>query len=112
MSLVTSAPVPSGSHTGSDTPSARLDTRRASPPAPLMPSSHSCGPFSRVETKASVRPSGDQRGWRSEPGPAVSWRDVPPATSASQMRVVPWLYFSEYGGRVYVIQLEAVGGSG
>ena len=95
MSLATSTPVPSGSHTGSDTPSARLETRRASPPAPPMLRSQSCAPLSRVETKASVRPSGDQRGWRSEPGPAVSWRDVPLATSASQMRVVPRFSFSE-----------------
>jgi hypothetical protein len=95
MSLVTSTPVPSGSHTGSDTPSARLETRRASPPVPPTGNSHNCAPLSRVETKASVRPSGDQRGWRSEPGPAVSWRVVPPATSASQMRVVPRFSLSE-----------------
>src|SRR5690349_19288219 len=87
MSLVTRTPEPSGSHTGSDTPSGRPVSRRASPPATGR--SHSCGPLSRVETKARVRPSGDQRGWRSDPGPAVSWRDVPVATSASQMRAVP-----------------------
>src|SRR6059036_35262 len=70
MSLVTTSPVPSGSHSGSNTPSATLVTRRASPPA--IGSTHSCAPFSRVDTKARVRPSGDQRGCRSDPGPAVS----------------------------------------
>ena len=99
MSLVTTSPVPSGSHTGSNTPSARVVTRRASPPA--TGSTHSCAPFSRVETKARARPSGDQRGCRSDPGPAVSWRPDPLATSASQMRVMPRLSLRECSVTVY-----------
>src|SRR2546422_1716443 len=64
MSLVTSSALPSGSHTGSNTPSGREVTRRASPPA--RGSTQSCAPFCRVDTKASVFPSGAHRGWRSE----------------------------------------------
>src|SRR2546422_4082274 len=75
MSLVTSSALPSGSHTGSNTPSGRVVTWRASPPA--SESTQSCPPCCRVDTNASVFPSGDQRGWRSEPGPAVSSRPCP-----------------------------------
>src|SRR5204862_4151258 len=84
MSLVTMSPEPSGSQTGSEAPSANPETLRASPPA--IGSTHTCAPLSRVETNASVLPSGDQRGWRSEPGPPVSCRPRPVATSTTQMR--------------------------
>src|SRR5437667_175274 len=99
MSLVTSSALPSGSHTGSNTPSGRVVTWRASPPA--SESTQSCPPCCRVDTNASVFPSGDQRGWRSEPGPAVSSRPCPVATSASQMRVVPRLSLSDCSVTVY-----------
>src|SRR5690349_17242661 len=63
------------------------------PPPPLPPptgSAHSWAPFSRVETNASVLPSGDHLGCRSEPGPAVNClARAPPVTSVSQARVVP-----------------------
>src|SRR2546429_7888469 len=75
MSLVTISPLPSGSQSGSDTPSARLVTRRASPPA--IDNTQSWGPFCRVETNASVVPSGDQRGWRSGPGASLSPPGLP-----------------------------------
>src|SRR6266511_3740076 len=52
MSLTTSRPEPSGNHTGSDAPSARLDTLCASPPA--IGSSQTCAPPSRVEMNARV----------------------------------------------------------
>src|SRR5258708_9941911 len=84
MSLTTRRPEPSGSHTGSDAPSANVETLRASPPA--IGRSHTCAPPSRVEMNASVLPSGDQRGWRSDPGPPVTWRDLPVATSTTQTR--------------------------
>src|SRR5439155_25322987 len=100
----------SGSHSGSDTASGRLVTRRASPPA--TGSTHSCAPFSRVETKASVRPSGDQRGCRSEPGPTVSWRADPLATSASQIRVVPRLSLRDWSVTVYATDFPSGEGSG
>src|SRR3989442_15690235 len=93
MSPTTSRPEPSGSHTGSDAPSARLETLRASPPA--IGSSHTCAPPSRVEMKASVLPSGDQRGWRSEPGPPVSRPDLPVATSATHTRATFRLSWSD-----------------
>ncbi len=102
---MTSTPPPSANQTGSDTPSATLVTRRASPPA--SGSSHSCAPLSRVETKARVRPSGDQRGWRSDPGPAVSWRACPLATSVSQMRVVPRFSFREERVTAYAIHFPS-----
>src|SRR4029077_14387819 len=95
MSLGTTRPVPSGSHRGSETPSGRLDRRRPSPPA--TGSTHSWAPFSRVDTKASVRPSGDHRGCRAEPGPVVSCLgDAPSAMSPSQLRVVPRFSLREY----------------
>ena len=94
MSLVTTIPLPSGSHTGSETPSGRLLTRRASPPAPIG-STQSCAPLSRVETNATVRPSGDHRGCRSDPGPAVSCRPCPVATSTSQIWAIPRLSLSD-----------------
>src|SRR5437764_588507 len=99
MSLVTMSAEPSGSHSGSDAPSARLDTFRASPPA--IGSTHTCAPPSRVEMKASVLPSGDQRGWRSDPGPFVLGRDLPVATSTIQTRETLRLSWSDGIETVY-----------
>src|SRR6266513_5737991 len=99
MSLTTSNPEPSGNHSGSDAPSARCDTFRASPPA--IGSTQTCAPLSRVETKASVLPSGDQRGWRSDPGPPVSGRALPVATSTIQTRETLRLSWSEGIETVY-----------
>src|SRR5216117_81920 len=99
MSLTTSRPEPSGNHTGSDAPSARIDTLRASPPA--IGSTQTCAPPSRVETNASVLPSGDQRGWRSEPGPPVSCRAFPAATSTTQTRDTLRLSWSDGVETVY-----------
>jgi len=86
MSLVTMSPVPSGSHSGSNTPSARLVSRRASPPRPAAPQLRA---FLAGGTKASVRPSGRPARLPIRFGAAVSWRAEPLATSASQMRVMP-----------------------
>src|SRR6266849_700303 len=105
MSLTTRRP-PSGSQIGSDAPSARLETLRASPPP--IGNSHTCAPPSRVEMKARVFPSGDQRGWRSEPGPPVSGRDLPVATSATQMRATLRLSCSDGVETVYDTHLPSV----
>src|SRR5256885_158959 len=105
MSLTTRSPEPSGSHNGSDAPSARLETLRASPPA--IGSSHTCAPLSRVEMNASVFPSGDQRGWRSDPGPPVSDRDFPVATSTTQTRETLRLSASEGVETVYATHLPS-----
>src|SRR6266513_4341072 len=99
MSLTTSNPDPSGSQIGSDAPSARLETLRASPPA--IGSIHTCAPPSRVEMNASVLPSGDQRGCRSDPGPLVIGRDLPVATSATQTRETLRLSWSDGIETVY-----------
>src|SRR3982074_3106188 len=93
MSLPRRRPEPSGNHNGSDAPSARLETLRASPPP--NGSTHTCAPPSRVEMKASVLPSGDQRGWRSEPGPPVSSRALLVATSTTQTRATLRLSWSD-----------------
>ena len=50
--------------------------------------SQSCGLPERFETKASVRPSGDQRGSVSCFSPFVSGRRFVPSASTSQMRAV------------------------
>ena len=105
MSLTTSNPDPSGSQIGSDAPSARLETLRASPPA--IGSTHTCAPLSRVEMNASVLPSGDQRGWRSEPGPPVSCRDLPVATSTTQTRETLRLSWSDGVETVYATHLPS-----
>src|SRR5690349_21027873 len=105
MSLTTRKPEPSGSHTGSDTPSGTCDTFRASPPA--IGSTQTCAPLSRVETKASVFPSGDQRGWRSEPGPPVRERDLPVATSATHTRDTLRLSWSDGIETVYATHLPS-----
>src|SRR5205814_26875 len=108
-SLVTIKPLPSGSHTGSDTPSGRLLNRRASPPPAPIGRIQSCGLFwgGRLETNARVLPSGDQRGSRSDPGPCVSWRVSPVRRSASQMRVVPRFSLSEYSVTLYATHLPS-----
>src|SRR5437870_204869 len=105
MSLTTRRAEPSGSHTGSDAPSARLDTLRASPPA--IGSSHTCAPPSRVEINASVSPSGDQRGWRSEPGPPVRARALPVATSTTQTRETFRLSWSDGVATLYATHLPS-----
>src|SRR6267378_2739520 len=105
MSLTTSSPEPSGSHNGSDTPSGTCDTFRASPPA--IGSTHTCALLSRVETNASVFPSGDQRGCRSEPGPPVSCRDFPVATSTTQTRETLRLSSSDGVDTVYATHLPS-----
>ncbi len=105
MSLTTSRPEPSGSQSGSDAPSARLDTLRASPPA--IGSSQTCAPPSRVEMNASVLPSGAQRGWRSDPGPPVSCLERPVATSAIQMREMLRLSWSDGVETVYATHLPS-----
>src|SRR5213078_2987462 len=105
MSLTTRRPEPSGSQIGSDAPSAKPETFRASPPA--MGSSHTCAPPSRVDTNASVLPSGDQRGWRSDPGPPVSCRDVPVATSTTQTRATLRLSWSDGVDTVYATHLPS-----
>src|SRR6267378_6676738 len=105
MSLTTSNPEPSGSHNGSETPSARCDTLRASPPP--IGRTQTCAPLSRVETNASVFPSGDQRGWRSEPGPPVSCRDLPVATSTTQTRATLRLSWSDGVDTVYATHLPS-----
>ena len=97
--------MPSGSQYISPTPSGRLLTRRASPPARL--STQICEPFWRLERNASVWPSGDQRGERSEAGPWVTWRLCPVATSASQTRPTPRLSWSELVVRVYATHLPS-----
>src|SRR5436190_5580316 len=99
MSLTTSRPAPPGSHTGSEAPSGRLDNLRASPPP--IGSTHTCAPPSRVEMNASVLPSGDQRGWRSDPGPFVLGRDLPVATSTIQTRETLRLSWSDGIETVY-----------
>src|SRR5436309_15234777 len=105
MSLTISSPDPAGIHTGSDAPSGRLETFRAPPPA--IGSSHTCAPPSRVEMKASVFPSGDHRGWRSEPGPPVSCRDLPVATSTTQTRETLRLSWSDGVETVYATHLPS-----
>src|SRR5579859_805420 len=105
MSLVTRKPDPSGSQTGSDAPSGRCDTLRASPSA--FGITQTCAPESRVETNASVLPSGDQRGWRSDPGPFVNWRDFPVATSASHTRETLRLSWSDGIDTVYATHLPS-----
>src|SRR5213594_5123194 len=105
MSLTTSNPDPSGSHKGSDTPSGTCDTFRASPPA--IGSTQICAPLSRVETNASVFPSGDQRGWRSEPAPPVSCRDLPVATSTTHTRETLRLSWSDGVDTVYATHLPS-----
>src|SRR6185295_1765297 len=105
MSLTTSSPDPSGIHTGSDAPSGRCDTLRASPPA--MGNTHTCAPLSRVEMNASIRPSGDQRGCRSDPGPPVSCRAFPVATSATHTRATLRLSWSDGVETVYATHLPS-----
>src|SRR5216117_2014624 len=105
MSLTTSRPAPPGSHTGSEAPSGRLDNLRASPPP--IGSNHTCAPASRVEMNASVLPSGDHRGWRSEPGPPVSCRDLPVATSTTQTRETLRLSWSDGVETVYATHLPS-----
>jgi hypothetical protein len=105
MSLTTRRPVPSGSQIGSAAPSERFDTFRASPPA--MGSTQTCAPPSRVEMNASDFPSGDQRGWRSEPGPPVSWRARPVETSAIQTRETLRLSCREGVETVYATHLPS-----
>src|SRR5436309_13978608 len=105
MSLTTSSPDPSGGQPGSETPSARLEIFRASPPA--IGRSHTWAPASRVEMNASVFPSGDQRGWRSEPGPPVSCRDLPVATSTTQTRGTLRLSWSDGVDTVYATHLPS-----
>src|SRR5690349_13245721 len=105
MSLVTSNPDPSGNQTGSDAPSARCETFRASPPA--IGSTQTCAPLSRVEMNASVLPSADQRGWRSEPGPPVSCRALPVATSATHTRATLRLSSSDGVATVYATHLPS-----
>src|SRR6266480_2191130 len=105
MAKKTRRPEPSGSHTEYDAPSARLDTLCASPPA--MGSSQTCAPPSRVEMNASVFPSGDQRGWRSDPGPLVSCRDRPVATSTTQTRATLRLSWSDGVDTVYATHLPS-----
>src|SRR2546421_9561042 len=99
MSLTTRKPEPSGSHTGSEAPSANVETLRASPPA--IGRSHTCAPPSRVEMNASVLPSGDQRAWRSDPGPFVLGRDLPVASSTIQTRETLRLSWSDGIETVY-----------
>src|SRR5260370_1278393 len=84
--------------------------RRASPPP--IGRIQSCAPLWRVDTNASVRPSGDQRGWRSEPGPAVSSRACPVVTSASQTRETPRLSGSEAAVTVEATHLPSGGSCG
>src|SRR5213593_4293567 len=105
MSLTTSNPEPSGSHNGSDAPSAKLEILCASPPA--IGSTQTCAPPSRVEMKASVLPSGDQRGCRSEPGPPVSARALPVATSTTHTRETLRLSSSEGVDTVYATHLPS-----
>src|SRR2546423_6015613 len=99
MSLVTNNPDPSGNQSGSEAPSARLETLRASPPA--IGSTQTCAPPSRVEMNARVFPSGDQRGCRSEPGPFVTWRDLPVAISTTHTRAMLRLSWSDGVETVY-----------
>src|SRR6266478_9524680 len=105
MSLTTRKPEPSGSHTGSEAPSANVETLCASPPA--IGRSHTCAPPSRVEMNASVLPSGDQRGWRSEPGPPVSARALPVATSTTQTRETLRLSWSDGVATLYATHLPS-----
>src|SRR5919198_6364243 len=105
MSLTTSSPEPSGSQTGSDAPSGRPDTLRASPPA--IGSNQICAPPSRVAMNASVLPSGDQRGCRSDPGPLVTWRDRPVATSTTHTRATLRLSCSDGVDTVYATHLPS-----
>ena len=105
MSLVTMSPEPSGSQTGSEAPSANPETLRASPPA--IGRTHTCAPLSRVEMNASVLPSGDQRGWRSEPGPSVTCRVLPVRASATQTRETLRLSSSEGIETVYATHLPS-----
>jgi hypothetical protein len=93
-SLTARNPLPSGSQVNSFTPSARFDTFRASPPSSAT--TQICGPPWRDPMTASERPSGDQRGLRSDPGPPVNGRAAPVASSASQTGVVPRFSSSEY----------------
>src|SRR5207249_2300464 len=67
------------------TPSASVEIEvscRASPP--FRGRIQICDLPLRVETKASDCPSGDQRGWLSDPSPCVNWRASPPALAISQ----------------------------
>src|SRR5262245_16718588 len=105
MSLTTNKPEPSGSHSGSAAPSGSRDTFRASPPA--IGITHTCAPLSRVEMNASVLPSGDQRGWRSDPGPPVSCRDLPVATSTTHTRATLRLSCSDGAETVYATHLPS-----
>ncbi len=105
MSLTTTKPLPSGVHTNSFTPSGRLETFCASPPA--SDSTQICGPPWRLEMNASDLPSGAQAGLRSEPGPCVSARVCPVASSASQMREMERLSCNETVPIVYATHLPS-----
>jgi hypothetical protein len=81
-------PLPFGSHIGSNTPSGRLVTARASPPSSGI--TCSCGlPFSPLRVNASWRPSGENAGELLESSGAVSGRASPPSDGTSQMRPRP-----------------------